>query len=59
MAASGDPPLEAYRDIILWRQPAERYANPWHHFEPVWFLFAQALVLWLPVTILLPWLVPA
>jgi 4-amino-4-deoxy-L-arabinose transferase-like glycosyltransferase len=59
VAASGDPALEAYRDNILWHQTAERYANPWHHFEPVWFLFAQALVLWLPVTILLPWLVPA
>jgi 4-amino-4-deoxy-L-arabinose transferase-like glycosyltransferase len=59
VAVSGYPALEAYRDNILWRQTAERYADPWHHFKPFWFLFAQALLLWLPVTVLLPWLLPA
>jgi 4-amino-4-deoxy-L-arabinose transferase-like glycosyltransferase len=59
VAVSGYPALEAYRDNILWRQTAERYADPWHHFKPFWFLFAQALLLWLSVTVLLPWLLPA
>jgi 4-amino-4-deoxy-L-arabinose transferase-like glycosyltransferase len=60
LAASGSPELEAYRDDLLFRQTAVRYADSWTHREPVWYYLVQVVPgLWLPVTLLLPWLVPA
>jgi len=57
-AASGDQALEAYRDNILFKQTAKRYATPEHHFQPLWFFLWQAPLLWLPLPLLLPWLAP-
>lgn len=55
-----DPDLVQYRDNILFHQTVTRYANPWGHIKPVWYLFTNAVPwLWLPVTVILPWLVPA
>ena len=63
LLASGDaaaPELQAYRDNILYHQTITRYAQPWGHIRPVWYLFTNAAPwLWLPVTLALPWLVPA
>jgi len=57
---SGDPDLLAYRDNILFHQTVTRYANSWGHFKPPWYLITNAASwLWLPVTALLPWLLPA
>lgn len=57
---SGDPALQAYRDNILFKQTAERYAAPEHHFRPFWyFLVAVIPWAWLPVSLALPWLLPA
>jgi len=59
-AGSGDPALTVYRDNILFHQTVTRYADPWGHIKPFWYLFTNAVPwLWLPVTALLPWLVPA
>ena len=59
-SGSDDPALAAYRDNILFRQTVTRYADPWGHIKPFWYLFTNAVPwLWLPVTALLPWLVPA
>lgn len=59
VALSGDPHLEAYRDNILWLQTSGRYTASWHHFRPFWYYFAyQMPALWLPVSLLLPWLLP-
>lgn len=57
---SGDPALAAYRDDILLHQTVTRYADAWGHIKPPWYLLTNAVSwLWLPITALLPWLVPA
>lgn len=59
-SGSADPDLLAYRDDILFHQTVTRYTNAWGHFRPPWYLFTNAVPwLWLPVTLLLPWLIPA
>ena len=63
LMAAGDPAapeLAAYRDNILFHQTITRYADPWGHIKPAWYLFTNAAPwLWLPVTLALPWLIPA
>ena len=61
LATSGsEPALLQYRDDILFRQTITRYADSWGHLKPPWYLFTNAIPwLWLPLTVLLPWLVPA
>ncbi len=59
IAAASDPHLAAYRDEILFKQTVDRYASAWHHKEPFWFFIVNVIpFLWLPLTALLPWLVP-
>jgi 4-amino-4-deoxy-L-arabinose transferase-like glycosyltransferase len=63
LLATGDntgPDLIAYRDNILFRQTVTRYADAWGHLKPPWYLFTNAVPwLWLPLSFLLPWLIPA
>jgi 4-amino-4-deoxy-L-arabinose transferase-like glycosyltransferase len=60
VAASDDPALAAYRDNIVFRQTVDRYASAWHHLKPFWFYLVQVIpFFWLPVSVLLPWLIPA
>jgi len=60
VGASGDPAHLAYRDDILFRQTGERYAAAWHHHNPPWFYLVEVIPpFWLPLALLLPWLVPA
>lgn len=55
-----DPELIAYRDNILFHQTITRYADSWGHIKPAWYLITNSAPwLWLPVTLLLPWLIPA
>lgn len=59
IAASDGGALAAYRDEILFQQTIERYANAWQHRQPFWYFIVNVIpVLWLPLTVLLPWLVP-
>jgi 4-amino-4-deoxy-L-arabinose transferase-like glycosyltransferase len=59
IAAQTDPALAAYRDEILFRQTIHRYANAWHHREPFWYFLVNVIpLMWLPLTALLPWLIP-
>jgi len=52
--------LLAYREEILFQQTVTRYADAWHHHEPFWYYPVRVMpLLWLPLTALLPWLVPA
>ncbi|MFQ2272601.1 ArnT family glycosyltransferase [Aeromonas enteropelogenes] len=60
VAQSGDPVLQAYRDNILLRQTVTRYANSWHHVKPFWYYLTSVIPpFWLPLSLLLPWLVVA
>ncbi|MBS1200582.1 MAG: hypothetical protein H6R27_1260 [Proteobacteria bacterium] len=59
VAISGDPALVAYRDEILFQQTVTRYAASWGHREPWYYFIVQVIpALWLPGTLLLPWLWP-
>lgn len=59
IAAQTDPALAAYRDEILFHQTVDRYAHAWHHRKPFWYFLINVIpVMWLPLTALLPWLVP-
>ncbi len=60
VAASDDPELAAYRNEILWSQTAERYTSIQGHQRPLLYYPLQAApLLWLPLTLFLPWLLPA
>jgi 4-amino-4-deoxy-L-arabinose transferase-like glycosyltransferase len=57
LAANSDPALAAYRDEILFDQTIHRYGNAWHHREPFWYFLINVIPgLWLPLTLLVPWL---
>ena len=57
---AADADLIQYRDNILLKQTVTRYADAWGHIKPEWYLFTNAIPwLWLPVSFLLPWLIPA
>ncbi len=56
---SADPAFAAYRDNILFHQTVERYSDAWIHLHPFWYYLVQVIpVMWLPLTVLLPWLAP-
>lgn len=58
VAVSGDPALRAYRDELLFQQTVTRYSASWAHHEPWYYFLVQVIPpLWLPGTLLLPWLV--
>ena len=56
---SQDPAFQAYASEILFKQTGKRYADAWHHVQPVWYFLQVILTLWLPGALLLPWLAPA
>jgi 4-amino-4-deoxy-L-arabinose transferase-like glycosyltransferase len=57
---ANDPAYAAYRDNILHKQTAERYAAAWHHHNPPWYYLTEVIpFFWLPLSLLLPWLAPA
>jgi len=58
VAFSDDPALASYRDEILFQQTVTRYATAWHHQQPFYYYLTVMLSLWLPLIVLLPWLVP-
>lgn len=59
VSQSGDPQLLAYRDEILLRQTVTRYFDAWHHLKPFWYYVTEVIPLfWLPLSLLLPWLIP-
>ncbi|GAB1594765.1 ArnT family glycosyltransferase [Lysobacter claricitrinus] len=55
VAHSHDPALHDYADNILLRQTAKRYADPWHHQQPVWYFPVVMVTQWLPAMFALPW----
>ncbi len=48
--------LQAYAHELLFKQTGTRYANAWHHRQPVWYYLQVMATLWLPGSLLLPWL---
>jgi len=59
IASSAGGDLIDYRNEILFKQTVTRYADAWHHHEPVWYYLTNVIpVLWLPLIALVPWLWP-
>ncbi len=56
---SGDPAHRAYAGDILLHQTAGRYAGSWSHPQPWWYFAPVVLLSWLPLTLALPWALPA
>ena len=54
--ASGNPEHAEYLRNLLFKQTAQRYADPWHHHEPFWYFGQVVLLFWLPFSLALPWL---
>lgn len=55
---SQNPLFETYRDNILFKQTVQRYADSWHHIKPFYYYMSSVVPLfWLPISVLLPWLV--
>lgn len=51
-----DPALQAYAAELLFKQTTTRYAHAWHHVQPAWYYLQVMLTLWLPGSLLLPWM---
>ncbi|WP_305805410.1 glycosyltransferase family 39 protein [Stenotrophomonas sp. YIM B06876] len=56
---SADPTLHSYAHELLFKQTGTRYAAAWHHRQPAWYYLQVIATLWLPGSLLLPWLLPA
>ena len=55
LASSAGGDLLDYRNEILFTQTVTRYADAWHHHEPLWYYFTNVIpVLWLPLIALVP-----
>lgn len=53
------PEQVAYARDILLGQTAERYAKPKHHFQPPWYFLGVIASMWLPLMLVLPWVIGA
>ncbi|MDA3912903.1 glycosyltransferase family 39 protein [Oleiagrimonas sp.] len=57
--ADGDPQHAAYVQNILFGQTVHRYATPTGHLQPPWYFLGIIASDWLPLSLLLPWALPA
>ena len=53
---SGNPEHVEYMRNILFKQTAERYADPWHHQQPFWYFAQTIAIFWLPFSLAWFWL---
>jgi 4-amino-4-deoxy-L-arabinose transferase-like glycosyltransferase len=56
--AQHDLAVAQYAREVLVEQTVGRYGSPWHHVKPWHYYLKLFIPLWLPLTLLLPWLVP-
>lgn len=57
--ADGDPQHAAYVQNILFGQTVHRYTTPPGHLAPPYFFLGIVAADWLPLSLLLPWALPA
>jgi hypothetical protein len=55
----GDPQHAEYVQNILFGQTVHRYATPTGHFHSPFYFLGIIVVDWLPLSLLLPWAIPA
>lgn len=53
-SARGTPEYAAYVQDILFRQTAGRYAQSWHHHQPVYYYLPIILFSWFPLSLAYP-----
>ena len=53
------PEYRAYVHDILFHQTAGRYTESWDHHQPPWYYLGVIAFSWMPLSLALPWLVPA
>ncbi len=53
-----DAAVAAYLHELLITHTVGRYVDPWHHYQPAWYYLQVIATLWLPLALLLPWLLP-
>lgn len=58
LQARHDPAIAQYLHELVVTQTVGRYVDPWHHYQPAWYFLWAIAALWLPLSWLLPWLVP-
>ncbi len=58
LQAQHDAGIRAYLHELVFVQTFGRYVDPWHHYRPVWYFLQVMATAWLPLALLLPWLVP-
>jgi 4-amino-4-deoxy-L-arabinose transferase-like glycosyltransferase len=44
----------AYLETLLYKQNVQRFADPWHHFQPVWYYLTTVPADFFPWTLFLP-----
>lgn len=47
---------QAYVQNLLFKQTAERYVDPWHHYEPAWYFLEIVGLFWAPFSLAFLWL---
>jgi len=52
----GDSEHAAYLHNILFKQTATRYAEAWHHRQPIWYFVEIIALFWLPFSLTFFWL---
>ncbi len=58
LRAQHDAGIRDYFHELVFVQTFGRYADPWHHYRPVWYYLQVMATIWLPAVLLLPWLIP-
>jgi 4-amino-4-deoxy-L-arabinose transferase-like glycosyltransferase len=58
LAARHDAGIRDYFHELVFVQTFGRYVDPWHHYRPIWYYLQVMATAWLPLVLLLPWLVP-
>ena len=53
---SDNPEHQAYVQNLLFKQTAERYVDPWHHYEPAWYFLEIVGLFWAPFSLAFLWL---
>ena len=58
LRAQHDAGIRDYFHELVFVQTFGRYVDPWHHYRPPWYYLQVMATAWLPLVLLLPWLIP-
>ncbi|MEO6185510.1 MAG: glycosyltransferase family 39 protein [Steroidobacteraceae bacterium] len=58
LLAQHDAQIRDYFTELVFVQTFGRYVDPWHHYRAPWYYLQVMATAWLPLVLLLPWLVP-